>query len=67
MEIETDKWYSKKFCDLKVMIHVIYFENEEYIKCKYTLMNKFSPIIYDNKTQGKFYKKNIKEWRKMWT
>jgi hypothetical protein len=54
--------YTADNTDLKVIIHKIYYKNEEFFKARYSLVNKHNGIIYDSRKKTKFYKKNIGHW-----
>ena len=48
--------------DLNVIIHKIYYENQTYIKCKLTLINKHNGIEYERHKNYKIYTKNVDHW-----
>lgn len=53
--------YFASCSDLRIVIHRIYYSNDEYMKCKIQLFNRYNGIDYGT-TKEKIYFKNIGHW-----
>jgi hypothetical protein len=62
MTIQENKQYVTDNSDLKVSINKIYFQNDEYVKCRLTLSNKRNGIVYELFKQYKLDKCRISHW-----
>lgn len=53
--------YTNNKSDLKLYIINVSYYNDEYIKVKASLINKFNDIIYETRNY-KLYRNNINNW-----
>lgn len=57
--------YETHNSDLRIIVHNIPYQNEDYAKIQITLINKHNDIIYETCKNYKVYKANIKHWKKV--
>jgi hypothetical protein len=54
--------YTNNASDLKIEIHAIHYQCDEYYKVTATISNKYNDIVYEIRKKYKLYTKNIKDW-----
>jgi len=58
--------YTTTNSDLKIIVHKVAYQTDDWAKIKVTLTNKHNDIIYETCKKYTVIKENIKHWKRMY-